>query len=767
MSSNNSSSGIQVIPISALDWPDETVATVADVISVQCCGPAYMVYSALARSDTVEDALCLLHNRPRHNPISVDSQQDKSSPSTVPISKNPSSFSRLHSTSSSSHSLLTTTSENESDDTNNHKKNNKPVIDLTTCSPATLNKLTYYEILGNIPIYSTQDTIRKAYYKACLKYHPDKEDSPQDDNKTNKEKEDPVFLKVKEAFDTLSVPAKRKAYDSTSIPFDDSIPSLSDITCDSDFYTYFGKCFERNLRFAQEYNPDLASPSSSSTTTSKNNNKSSTKVSSSSPPLLGNDDTPIEQVYSFYQYWDHFDSWRDFTFMASQELEHDVDMAQDRYEKRYMEKEIKRLASKYKRNEMIRIQKLVERAKNRDPRIVRDKQYKAQEKLQRELQEQERIQEMIKQQEIQQEEERIQQEKVQQEQVQLKKEKELAKYQLRMARSWIRKVMVKGYELEQHNQQQQYEEGKQRSSSRTWSDLTDLNQDIELITSQLQAISLLELSLPMALHPSIDPTLLYPTQDMIDSSIQHMNAISSSHLSQSLQHIKTIASNIRIQQQQQDKSTIHTKKEKQDDDSTIQQLNHTTNKSNTTTTTNKNPWSKEEVSALAKAVKKYPPGCGNRWDSIANFVRNTCRGSTHTRDECIEKFNSIAHQQNQVKNGIGGHCTTTNGSTTSSSTTTNISVESKKKEVIIPSSTMHESKNTATTTTTTTSSTTKNLDWTEEQDQQLQMGLATYPSTMDKNERWTNIASCVKGKSKKECVERFKIIREAIMKSKE
>jgi DnaJ family protein C protein 2 len=53
-------------------------------------------------------------------------------------------------------------------------------------------------------------------------------------------------------------------------------------------------------------------------------------------------------------------------------------------------------------------------------------------------------------------------------------------------------------------------------------------------------------------------------------------------------------------------------------------------------------------------------------------------------------------------------------------------------------------------------------DWTPEQDQHLQKGLSTFPSSMEKNERWSSIANGVAGKSKKECVMRFKEIRNAL-----
>jgi len=53
-------------------------------------------------------------------------------------------------------------------------------------------------------------------------------------------------------------------------------------------------------------------------------------------------------------------------------------------------------------------------------------------------------------------------------------------------------------------------------------------------------------------------------------------------------------------------------------------------------------------------------------------------------------------------------------------------------------------------------------EWTDDEDKLLQEALAKFPATMDKNERWTSIAKMVTGKSKKQCVQRFKYIRDAI-----
>lgn len=75
---------------------------------------------------------------------------------------------------------------------------------------------------------------------------------------------------------------------------------------------------------------------------------------------------PIELVYKFYKYWDNFESWRDF----SQYDEYDPREAQDRYERRYMENENKKIRAKYAKKERGRIIKLVETAYKFDPRII-------------------------------------------------------------------------------------------------------------------------------------------------------------------------------------------------------------------------------------------------------------------------------------------------------------------------------------------------------------------------------------------------------------
>jgi DnaJ family protein C protein 2 len=182
----------------------------------------------------------------------------------------------------------------------------------------------YYAILGigDLGMGSSESDIKKAYRKMALIYHPDKND------KSTTEDLNPIWLKIQKAYETLTDPEKRKKYDST-LPFEEAIPE--DPVDEKDFYSTFGPVFIRNSLWS------VKRP----------------------VPDIGNENTNIKQVNKFYEFWEKFDSWRDFSVFD----EYNLDEAESRYERRYMERENKRIKAEHLKKERQRIFNLVENAR--------------------------------------------------------------------------------------------------------------------------------------------------------------------------------------------------------------------------------------------------------------------------------------------------------------------------------------------------------------------------------------------------------------------
>nr|CCA24244.1 DnaJ subfamily C member 2 protein putative [Albugo laibachii Nc14]CCA25881.1 DnaJ subfamily C member 2 protein putative [Albugo laibachii Nc14] len=220
-------------------------------------------------------------------------------------------------------------------------------------------ELTMYEQLGlgDIGFDATEEDIKKAYHRVLIEHHPDK---------TGKTENDPNYLAVQTAYTTLMDPAKKRSYDSLC-EFDEWIPLGTEKIMQNesdgngkDYYTLYGSVFTQNARFSK----------------------------TQPVPLLGDDNTELEDVYAFYDFWLKFDSWREFTHDA----EHDVESAEHRDHKRWMAKKNDVVAKKKKKKEYARLATLVDRAMANDPRIRRakraEKDKKLAEKRRKEMEEQ-------------------------------------------------------------------------------------------------------------------------------------------------------------------------------------------------------------------------------------------------------------------------------------------------------------------------------------------------------------------------------------------
>jgi DnaJ family protein C protein 2 len=207
----------------------------------------------------------------------------------------------------------------------------------------------HYSVLGieDLGITATDANIKGAYRKLALQYHPDKhkregkrldeidEKELTPDEKVRKE----IWLKIQKAYEILMDSDKRKKFDG-SLPFDESLPK-EDAVNDENFYDVFDEVFKRNALWAKK----------------------------KPVPNIGSAKTAYKTVEKFYRYWNNFETTRDF----SHHDEYDLEEAQDGYEKRYMDKENKKIRKKYITKERARIYELYRVSYRNDPRIKEEK----------------------------------------------------------------------------------------------------------------------------------------------------------------------------------------------------------------------------------------------------------------------------------------------------------------------------------------------------------------------------------------------------------
>lgn len=119
-------------------------------------------------------------------------------------------------------------------------------------TPQNLAKFTLYDCLGlgTWADCADMDIIKKAYHKAVLLYHPDKQSYYDADGEEDRS----VFLKIQQAYNTLCNESKRRAYDS-QLPFDDNLPSDDFVAKALEkgpekYLRVYDRVFKRNARFA-------------------------------------------------------------------------------------------------------------------------------------------------------------------------------------------------------------------------------------------------------------------------------------------------------------------------------------------------------------------------------------------------------------------------------------------------------------------------------------------------------------------------------------
>jgi len=162
------------------------------------------------------------------------------------------------------------------------------------------------------------------------------------------------------------------------------------------------------------------------------------------------------------------------------------------------------------------------------------------------------------------------------------------------------------------------------------------------------------------------------------------------------------------------------------------------------------PWSAEELGLLAKGLQKFPGGLGGRWAQIAGLLRGG--GFPRTEQEVVAKTKELS--EGQSLRSMGARLATENSfqGPRAKAAAAQAAAEKPAPPPEAPGSGGGEK------------AAANAAEWTAEQQKALESALQRHPASVDKNERWRLIAEDVPGKSKAQCVERFKFLREQLTK---
>ncbi|GAA95576.1 uncharacterized protein L969DRAFT_44900 [Mixia osmundae IAM 14324] len=210
---------------------------------------------------------------------------------------------------------------------------------LLALDPKEWKKQDHYAVLGlsSLRYKATPEQIKKAHRKKVLKHHPDKKAKLAGHNAND----DSFFKCIAKAYDTLSVPEKRRIFDSADEAIDQDDTPPRNLPA-SEFFTAWAPVFEREGRFSKKQ------------------------------PVarLGDASSSKPEVEDFYDFWYNFDSWRSFEYY-DKEVNEGTD---SRDEKRHAERKNKSERAKRKKEDVARVRMLVDDAMAADPRLKAFKQ---------------------------------------------------------------------------------------------------------------------------------------------------------------------------------------------------------------------------------------------------------------------------------------------------------------------------------------------------------------------------------------------------------
>ncbi|VDM34289.1 unnamed protein product [Hydatigera taeniaeformis] len=140
----------------------------------------------------------------------------------------------------------------------------------------------------------------------------------------------------KRSFEILGNPSKRHAYDSVDPFLSEYIPSLEEIK--KDFFGTLNKFFLEKARWSK-HQP---------------------------APFLGHKQLPLDLVHRFYDFWEGYETTKDFSFLD----EEDKEKGEDREARRYIERCNRAERQRRRNDEHRKVHQVVDLARSHDPRLL-------------------------------------------------------------------------------------------------------------------------------------------------------------------------------------------------------------------------------------------------------------------------------------------------------------------------------------------------------------------------------------------------------------
>ncbi|NXC09269.1 DNJC2 protein, partial [Orthonyx spaldingii] len=464
------------------------------------------------------------------------------------------------------------------------------------------------------------------------------------------------------AYEILSDPVKRRAFNSIDPTFDNSVPSKSEAK--ENFFEVFSPVFERNARWSNKKNV----------------------------PKLGDMNSSFEEVDAFYSFWYNFDSWREFSYLDEEEKE----KAECRDERRWIEKQNRAARALRKKEEMNRIRTLVDNAYSCDPRI---KKFKEEEKAKKEAEKKAKVEAKRKEQEA-----KEKQRQAELEAARLAKEKEEEEVR--------QQALVAKKEKEIQKKAIKKERQKLRTTCKNWNYFSDNEADCVKMMEEVEKLcDRLELASLQCLNEALTSTTREGGKAAVVKQIEEINE--------------------------------QIRREKEEAEARMRQATKSSEKSTTGGGGGSKNWPEDDLQLLIKAVNLFPAGTNSSFQKVSCITNHivaqgapgfslwSCLSDT-VIPWAIHEF--YPHQKDDINKKAFD--------------------KFKKEHGVVPQM------DSAAPSERFEGSPLDSSPWTTEEQKLLEQALKTYP--VNTPERWEKIAAAVPGRSKKDCMKRYKELVEMV-----